>query len=67
MDESPQTPAALVYENDFSQVLHLKGNSAFLLVTFNALSTKADGKRFWGDDFCRKVGLGAPNEELAWG
>ncbi|QRM53307.1 hypothetical protein [Sinorhizobium sp. BG8] len=48
-----------VFSDDNVEVIHHIGSSPYLLVTFNEMEMKADGKRFWGQRFCEKADISA--------
>ena len=47
--------ASVIYKDNSLELLYFDGGSEFLLVTFNELTTKADGKHFWGDAYAYKT------------
>ncbi len=49
----------LVYEDHAAQILLAGGPGRPLVVTFNALDFIPNGRRFWGDEPLRKLGLSA--------
>lgn len=49
----------LVYADENLEVIHRRGSSPYLLVTFNEMEMQANGSRFWGQRFCEKAGIAA--------
>lgn len=44
----------LVYADENLEVIHRRGSSPYLLVTFNEMEMQANGSRFWGQRFCER-------------
>lgn len=49
----------LVYADENLEVIHRRGGSPYLLVTFNEMEMQANGSRFWGQRFCEKADIAA--------
>ncbi|HEY5793097.1 MAG TPA: tetratricopeptide repeat protein [Chthoniobacterales bacterium] len=49
----------MLFRSKHVELIYQEGESDCIIVTFNGIGSRADGKRFWGDTFLKKNGLSA--------